>query len=376
MTPVRQLPTVVHGEEQPFVVRGGVSHWPALRQWSLAGLSQTTTLGVDRLVTAQFARMDDSNDAAVGRGELDRARRLVDLATFVKSFVLERQAMHGFTRELHWGYLSYCYLRELLGEDEPCDAVDWSAFDGDARPIDSTLWIGTRGAFTPTHFDSYGCNWVAQIDGRKRWRLFAPDAADMPPTRVPFEESTVWLAKPLPVPCAGGFEVVLEPGDVLFVPHHWWHQVDSLTDSVSANLWVRHAADAAEAQLEALARALVERIVAGLPIDSELALVNPSEDEGNVDDNLADVSDALALERPLTLALFTAAALSDAVAAAMASVPTTPPRTAEQLRDALRSRLAGQAATAAADAVPHAQLVHVATHAATLRALQTAVRHV
>jgi HSPB1-associated protein 1 len=147
--------------------------------------------------------------------------------------------------------VSYCYLRQLLDDECPPSLIDWSRFSATATSLDTTLWIGTAGSFTPCHYDSYGCNWVAQIDGRKRWRVWPPHATPaMAPTRVPFEESTVWSALPV-AQLSGGFEAVLEPGDVLFVPRHWWHFVESLTDSVAANLWVPHVADTAEAESEA-----------------------------------------------------------------------------------------------------------------------------
>lgn len=34
------------------------------------------------------------------------------------------------------------------------------------------------------------------------------------------------------------FQVVLEPGDVLLVPRHWWHYVESLEPSISINTWI------------------------------------------------------------------------------------------------------------------------------------------
>jgi len=45
--------------------------------------------------------------------------------------------------------------------------VMWSDFGFAGRDgRDSTLWIGTWGANTPCHLDSYGCNLVFQIQGR------------------------------------------------------------------------------------------------------------------------------------------------------------------------------------------------------------------
>lgn len=45
--------------------------------------------------------------------------------------------------------------------------VKWSDFGFEGRNgRESTLWIGTEGANTPCHLDSYGYNLVLQVQGR------------------------------------------------------------------------------------------------------------------------------------------------------------------------------------------------------------------
>ena len=34
------------------------------------------------------------------------------------------------------------------------------------------------------------------------------------------------------------YVVILEPGQTLYVPQHWWHYVECLEPAVSVNVWV------------------------------------------------------------------------------------------------------------------------------------------
>lgn len=61
---------------------------------------------------------------------------------------------------------------------------------------DILFWLGSKGANTPCHYDTYGFNIVVQIYGQKSWLLFPPKTP-LSPTRVPFEESSVYCKQNL-----------------------------------------------------------------------------------------------------------------------------------------------------------------------------------
>jgi hypothetical protein len=107
------------------------------------------------------------------------------------------------------------------------------------------LWFGAAGTLTPLHHDTLMLLHT-QLVGRKRWRLASPlQTPRLYNTRSVF--SPVDLAAPdlARFPRLAGvqvFDVVLGPGETLFVPLGWWHQVEALDTSLSisfTNLDVR-----------------------------------------------------------------------------------------------------------------------------------------
>ena len=98
-------------------------------------------------------------------------------------------------RNFYWCYADYKYMAELF-HDFPhlCQSVNWGSFGFPERSgNESTIWIGSKEASTPCHMDTYGCNLVAQIYGRKKWILFPPiETPKLYPTRIPYEESSVF----------------------------------------------------------------------------------------------------------------------------------------------------------------------------------------
>lgn len=109
------------------------------------------------------------------------------------------------------------------------------------------LWMASAASRTPLHYDDMH-NAFAQVEGRKRFVLFNPaqfDALYPGPINTRVEaQSRVDLSRPdfrrFPKLAEVEYwEAVVGPGDLLFMPAYWWHQVTSLDMSVSVNYWWR-----------------------------------------------------------------------------------------------------------------------------------------
>ena len=90
-------------------------------------------------------------------------------------------------------YADYKYMKDLFDPGELQD-INWACLGFPTRTGEhSTFWMGSDESFTPCHYDSYGCNLVAQLYGKKKWLLFSPTQSEyLSPTRIPYEESSVF----------------------------------------------------------------------------------------------------------------------------------------------------------------------------------------
>ncbi|KAJ6665450.1 hypothetical protein lerEdw1_003291 [Lerista edwardsae] len=198
----------------------------------------------------------------------------------------------GYDLCKYWAYADYKYIAKLF-EDQPDNFQDikWSDFGFSGRNgRESTLWIGSAGASTPCHLDSYGCNLVLQVQGRKRWHLYWPeDSKFLYPTRIPYEESSVFSRVNVVNPNLERFPlfkkaqahvVTLLPGQVLFVPRHWWHYVESIDPiTVSINSWIELDTDHEARVEEAITRTLICAIKSAENPSASDCWLNPTEVE-------------------------------------------------------------------------------------------------
>ena len=261
----------------PFVIKAGIEHWGA-RQWTAESLA--SSFGSLPVCVRLHRR---------GSGDVYEGECVYELCLLGEFCAWLKGAVSGSlaVRYPQTHYVGYCDYQDMVqlfaNVPQALGAVDWS-FTGVPRDgVHTTLWLGSEGAHTPTHYDTYGSNVVAQLAGTKRWRLHPPGAA-ITPSRVPFEESSVFAESPN-ADAPGGVTIDLHAGDVLYVPRHWWHHVSTpgaashavavradgsgggwadtaaappptATYALSVNTWLEHPADAAERLREALVRTL------------------------------------------------------------------------------------------------------------------------
>ncbi|XP_038646006.1 HSPB1-associated protein 1 homolog isoform X2 [Scyliorhinus canicula] len=253
--------------QQPAVFHNMVSDWPALK-WNVDHLSH-----VLNGKPLKF-RIGGRKMTKVPQFETHCEYIQATLQEFLVWLHGESDASAGlfnpFPRSQYWAYADYKYIAMTFEEKaEAFQDVIWSDFGFPGRDgRDSTLWIGSEAANTPCHLDSYGCNLVLQVQGRKRWHLFPPeDTSSLYPTRIPYEESSTFSSVNVVNPDLERFPrfhgarrhiVTLHPGEVLFVPRHWWHYVESLDPvTVSVNSWIELDDDDEARVGEALTRAVV-----------------------------------------------------------------------------------------------------------------------
>ncbi len=117
--------------------------------------------------------------------------------------------------------------------------------DQDARYEEQNLWFGEAGNATPLHHDM-AHNFLVQIYGKKRIRLFSPEDTKYlyrQTSQAKYHLSQIHdidtlNKKKYPLfKNAVAYEGILHPGETLFIPCGWWHDVRSIDHAISVNFW-------------------------------------------------------------------------------------------------------------------------------------------
>ncbi len=205
---------------RPAKLIGLIDHWPALARWSL---DHFAAVAGDAVVEAQVERERDP-DYELAK---DDHRRLVRFAELI-DWLRKDEASNDIYLTAYNSGTNAAALVPLWDDMAPIDLLD-------PRPRDGFFWLGPRGTLTPWHHDLTN-NLLVQVMGRKRVRLAPPWAfARMKNSRHCFSD---WGNEPLPAGAGDTdtppvLETVIGPGEGIFLPVGWWHQVEALDLSAS-----------------------------------------------------------------------------------------------------------------------------------------------
>lgn len=203
----------------PFLMRGLVRRWP-LSRFSPDILRERYSHVPVR------ARVGDYINTAFAP---DRAMQDMCMGDYLDLVAVEQPLPP---------YLGNLELRELNS------LCHWPTYFDKMGP--PRFWVGPAGTVTPLHCD-YDDNIFAQVWGRKRIFLSPPHHDAF---LYPSEANAILFGSPFD-PEAPDFErfplarqacmieCIVEPGDMLYVPAGWYHQVRALTFSLSSNRWAR-----------------------------------------------------------------------------------------------------------------------------------------
>lgn len=185
----------------PFLIASAMTRWPALTKWQCPGY--LAAAAGHRLVPIEIG----SDYLAQGW-----AQKIVPLGVFLEMGLREGQAVY---------MAQYDLLAAVPRLQSDLDDLDYADLINPEASVQRNLWIGASGSFTPMHADPYH-NLFCQIVGSKRIRL---SSAEQPRAGGPAAGAIA-------------FDCMLEPGQMLFIPKGWWHEVTGYSFNVSLSHWV------------------------------------------------------------------------------------------------------------------------------------------
>jgi hypothetical protein len=213
-----------YAKNTPVILTDMMDDWPAMSLWSPEYLktkygnvqveiqsnrNSDPDYEINCVQHKKIVKLSEYVDMVVSGGESN------DYYIVANNSNLEREELKGLLDDIHM-------FPEFLDES-----------DTKARVF---FWFGPVGTITPLHHDPLNLM-MAQVYGRKRWRIISPEQTPLLYNYVGVFskvdcENPDYNRYPL-FKDVNIIETVLEPGELIFIPVGWWHQVKALDISIS-----------------------------------------------------------------------------------------------------------------------------------------------
>lgn len=223
-----QFETICYNKN-PCVIRQGGKDWNLFKKWSLEYLHERIGDSPVSLCHSKKSYYNFNDTSANGVVFVpmifsDAAAIICD-DTSSGEFYLQQTPIHK-------------YFPELL------DDLDQPSWIEKKFLNVVNLWFGSDGCVSPLHFDLVQ-NFLIQISGTKKFTLISPQYSDklyankeakFPNISRVDLRNVDYDKYPLLVE-VDMLEITIEPGDILYLPAFWWHQVSSAGTNMAVNYW-------------------------------------------------------------------------------------------------------------------------------------------
>lgn len=236
----------------PVVLAGACKSWKAFQKWNSVDYLANSTSGQNFRATS-------------GAAPLHAEFTLAAYHDYCKSPLLEEAPLYLFDRTALVNDNSR--LKDDYYPDLQRTCPFWDPSQGthdlfqylgrSKRPDHTWLIMGPRRSGSSWHVDPNSTHaWNAAICGRKRWIFYPPGctppgvypSADGEEVAMPisigewllnyYQQEHVSNLHSTSLPDRRPLECTVEPGDVIFVPHGWWHAVVNIDEKV--NIAITH----------------------------------------------------------------------------------------------------------------------------------------
>lgn len=166
--------------------------------------------------------VNTERDQATRRAHTERVSETMTFGAFLRACREPTNAHYIVSRN---GLFGLEALRSLWADLDPLPPF----LVAPEPPRGASLWVGPAGTLSPLHFDPHNVLLV-QVTGRKRVWLVPPDRDAI------YEGLDGYYAEHDARDLEDALSIVVEPGEALFVPVGWFHQVEALDPSITLSM--------------------------------------------------------------------------------------------------------------------------------------------
>lgn len=211
--------------QKPILIKNSMDHWPALEKWK----------DMDYLIAKAGSRTVPIELGSQYTSE-NWSQNLIKFEDFVRNYVLK-----NIKDSEDVAYLAQHDLFDQIPELKNDICQPEYILDKSPR---IKAWFGPKGTVSPLHTDPTH-NLLCQILGSKKIILASPEDTEKLYPHEHFmlnntsqidAENLDYNKFPL---CkeVKFYSIILQHGDILYIPPKWWHHVRSLSPSFSISYW-------------------------------------------------------------------------------------------------------------------------------------------